>query len=149
MAGDIRSYLRMCGYDTVYVNDDSIEDLPGALSTDPPDSEIVSAVEATGRRLVTRDYQLAQQCSNTITLTTTETSARLSTLQEAGVCFKIESSPTYCGVCNGSLERAAVGNAPAYVADSIDRCWSCNRCEQYFWKGSHWEQVKQTLHHID
>ncbi|MDZ7730382.1 MAG: Mut7-C RNAse domain-containing protein [Natrialbaceae archaeon] len=52
-----------------------------------------------------------------------------------------------CGRCNGSLEPVEDGTAtPEYAPNPArEPLWQCTVCGQYFWKGSHWDDVRETL----
>ncbi len=132
MCGDLRSYLRMCGHDTVYALDRGIE----------ADDRIRSIARAEHRTLITRDRRLAERVSDAIFLTATETSDQLRTLRCSGIELAM-SDPERCGRCNGPLDRATPPQADSIPADKP--VWQCSVCGQLFWKGSHWERVRETL----
>ncbi|WP_330631132.1 Mut7-C RNAse domain-containing protein [Halocatena halophila] len=132
MCGDLRSYLRMCGHDTVYALDRGIED----------DDRIRSIARTERRTLITRDRQLAESVSDAIILTATETTEQLRTLRAVGIELTL-SEPQRCGRCNGPLERTHSPRADSIPDDNP--VWQCSDCGQFFWKGSHWEHVRATL----
>ncbi|PSQ05945.1 hypothetical protein BRC97_08230 [Halobacteriales archaeon QS_6_71_20] len=135
MLGGLASYLRICGYDAAYALDRGIED-DGALRT-------LAAEE--GRRLLTRDRDLAARTPGAVRLTEPEVVDRLRELREAGVRLEPADRPSRCGACNGPVERIGPGDdRPGYAPDE-GPLWRCLDCGQAFWKGSHWDDVAETL----
>lgn len=132
MCGGLRSYLRMCGHDTAYAPDRDVE----------ADDRVLALARAEGRTLVTRDRELGRRVPDTVVLDAHAVEAQLRELRAAGVSLDLE-RPSRCGRCNGRLERAT--GAPAYAPDGADPVWRCVDCGQYFWKGSHWADVRETL----
>ncbi|WP_336361102.1 Mut7-C RNAse domain-containing protein [Haladaptatus sp. ZSTT2] len=134
MLGRLASYLRMCGYDTVYALDRDVE----------ADDALRTIAEQEGRTLVTRDVSLAAQVPESILLREREVTDQLRELQTAGLALELE-APTYCGRCNGALAESSPETPPEYVPDGVSTLWLCVDCGQYFWKGSHWKRVGETL----
>jgi len=137
MLGRFTTYLRMCGYDTVYTLD---EDLEG-------DAEIREYATAENRRLVTRNRELAARTDGAILLESRDIETMLETLCREGFELTLPEQPQRCSVCNGAVERVGSGGrTPEYAPDSrsVD-VWRCTACDQHFWKGSHWDSVADTL----
>ncbi len=133
MCGGLRSYLRMCGHDTVYALDRGVED----------DDRVLALAREEDRTLVTRDRELGRRAPAAVVLDSRDVEAQLRELRAAGVALALEREPTRCGRCNGRLERDA--GDPEYVPDDADPVWRCVDCDQRFWKGSHWADVRETL----
>ncbi len=140
MLGGLRSYLRMCNYDTVYALDEDLE----------ADAELIAFANEEGRTLVTRDQQLATRYNPTIFLIEREVTDQLAELADAGLSLSIADEPRYCGRCNGLVESVSRDSTtPEYVPDQSEQpLWCCTACGQYFWKGSHWESVRETLEQL-
>ena len=136
MLGKLATYLRMCGYDTLYALDDDLE----------ADAAIRQRAQASGRTLVTRDRDLAASTADALLLTEREIEDQLAELQAAGVAIDLPSEPDRCSVCNGRVD-AVEGERPDHAPDGV-RVWQCRACGQFFWKGSHWEQVQETIDEI-
>ncbi len=134
MCGGLRSYLRLCGHDTAYVLD---------RLEDPDDDAIAALAREEDRRLVTRDVALAGRAEDALLVESSNVEAQLQELRVAGVELT-PAEPTYCGRCNGRLERLEVGPAE-YVPDDAEPVWVCRACGQQFWKGSHWDRMRETL----
>ena len=137
MLGKLAVYLRLCGYDAAYALDRGIE----------ADDRIASLAEAEGRRLLTRDTELAGRVDGAILLTERDPRNQLDELRGAGVELAVDDELAYCGRCNGRLESLEAGtDTPGYAPDSRETdCWRCRSCGQVFWRGSHYERMKETL----
>jgi len=139
MCGGLRSYLRMCGHDAAYALDRGVED----------DEAVIGWADEEGRTLVTRNRRLAARAeaaaSGSVLLTEREVTDQLRELADAGVSLELADPPSRCGRCNGGLERVDPDRTPGYVPDDETDVWQCVDCGQCFWKGSHWEDVRDRL----
>ena len=136
MLGRLATYLRMCGYDTVYVPDAGLE----------ADSDIRAFARAEGRKLLTRDRELGARAADGLVLTSKNIDDKLAELAAAGVELSL-SEPCRCGNCNGQLERASpAAETPEHTPDPAETdIWRCRACGQHFWKGAHWADVAGRL----
>ena len=136
MCGKLAVYLRMCGYDTAYALDRDVE----------ADDRVLALAETEGRTLLTRDRQLAERAGGLL-LTERRVEGQLRERGDVGLDLALDDEPAYCGTCNGPVE--AVGPeepTPEYAPDAHETdVWRCRHCGQYFWKGSHWDRVEETL----
>ncbi len=46
---------------------------------------------------------------------------------------------------DSSLPVGTDAERPEYVPDGREQVWRCVDCGQHFWRGSHWEQISETL----
>ncbi|WP_256465434.1 Mut7-C RNAse domain-containing protein [Halorientalis marina] len=152
MLGKLATYLRMCGFDAAYALDRGVE----------ADNRILGIARSEGRTLLTRDRRLANRRSDSVLLTSKDIDDQLRELRAAGFRLELDDSPTRCGRCNGRVEPvegtttadpAGAGRAPDppdYAPDpaAVD-CWRCRECDQWFWKGSHWDDVAARLDGLD
>jgi uncharacterized protein with PIN domain len=146
MCGKLATYLRMCGYDAAYALD-----LDVAADEDVPDDTLLAIARERGRRIVTRDRDLAARAPDAVLLETREIEDQLVELSAAGFELSIDDEPTYCGACNGPLVAVAESErTPDYAPDpeEVD-VWRCEACGQQFWRGSHWEDVAETIERVD
>ena len=141
MLGRLATYLRMCGYDTAYALDHGLE----------ADDEILHFGREHGRQLVTRDRDLAAQADDGVLLESRALDDQLQELSDAGFDLELSDSPERCGVCNGPLTAISPDTqTPEYAPDPItEETWQCEECGQYFWKGSHWDDVASRLADIE
>ena len=137
MLGKLARYLRMCGYDTAYTLDRGAE----------TDGAIGDLARREDRTLLTRDADLAARTAGALLLTERDIEAQLRELGDAGVSLSLPETPTRCGRCNGALARVdGVASTPDDTPDPAETpLWRCVECGQYFWKGSHWDDVRRRL----
>lgn len=137
MLGKLATYLRMCGYDTAYALDRDVE----------ADDAVRDLARREGRRLITRDADLAARTEGAIRLTARGIDDQLRELRAAGMTLTLPETPQRCGRCNGPLDPvAADAETPADVPDPGETdVWRCERCGGHFWKGSHWDDVRRRL----
>jgi uncharacterized protein with PIN domain len=137
MLGKLATYLRMCGYDAAYALDRGIED-----------TDTLRALATTeGRRLVTRNERLAASSEDVILLTTRDVTDQLRELSDAGFDLSLSAEPRRCGTCNAPVESVdRTEPTPEYAPDPGETSlWRCRECGQHFWKGSHWDEVAETV----
>ncbi|MFD1690225.1 Mut7-C RNAse domain-containing protein [Halolamina salifodinae] len=153
MLGKLATYLRMCGYDAAYALDRGIED----------DDAIRALTENEDRTLLTRDAQLAEQADDSLLLTERDIEDQLRELRAAGVDLSLPDKPQRCSACNGEVVSAGEvelgelsdgaevdidgdidADVPEHVPDDAEP-YRCRDCGQWFWKGSHWDDVRETL----
>lgn len=141
MLGRLTTYLRMCGYDVVYTLDEGLE----------ADEEILASADSESRTLLTRDRELAGRCDDALLLDSREIADQLAELAVAGFELDLPERPERCSVCNGTLDRVGPAHdTPEYAPDPAEvAVWQCECCGQHFWKGSHWDDVEQTLEDIE
>ena len=136
MLGKLATILRMAGWDAAYALDRGVE----------ADQAILEAAVETNRVLVTRDRQLAERAPESVLLTTREVEDQVAELRETGFTVEFD-EPTRCSNCNGRLEPVPTrASTPEYApAPSETDVWRCRECALYFWKGSHWGDVRSRL----
>ncbi|MFC7226113.1 Mut7-C RNAse domain-containing protein [Salinirubellus salinus] len=140
MLGKLAVYLRLCGYDTVYALDRDVE----------ADDAVLELAEREGRTVLTRDVHLSNRAERGFLLTERDPLDQLAELAAAGLRLEPTDEPVRCGRCNG--EMVAVGGdevTPKYAPDPTDTAqWRCTACGQVFWKGSHWDRMRETLREV-
>ncbi|WP_128477838.1 Mut7-C RNAse domain-containing protein [Halorussus pelagicus] len=135
MLGKLTTYLRMCGYDAAYALDRGRE----------TDEKLLEIARDENRLLVTRDAELAESAGGLL-LTSKDVTDQLGELADAGFALEL-SDPRRCANCNGELVAVAQADStPEYAPDPAEtETLRCPDCGQHFWKGSHWDAVKETL----
>lgn len=136
MLGKLATYLRMCGYDAAYAPERGVE----------ADDAVMALAREEGRRLLTRDAEMAARMDESILLTAMDIADQLREVEAAGLPLSVD-EPTRCSTCNGKLEPVKSGvEPPDWVPDpGAEPVWQCEDCGQYFWKGSHWKDVASRL----
>ncbi len=137
MLGKLARYLRMCGYDAAYALDHGIE----------ADDDLLALAHGERRQILTRDRQLAERAPGGIHVDGRAIDDQLRGLRREGFELTLSESPVRCGRCNGQVEPIDAGaTVPDYAPDPADTpCHRCRDCGQVFWKGSHWDDVRETL----
>jgi uncharacterized protein with PIN domain len=119
MLGSLNRWLRICGFDTKYIQN-------------APDEELLELVKNEGRVLLTRDVTLFRKASVAVRF---------------GLSLGGEMSRgTECG---GSLRSAAKGDVrdlvPSGTYSAYDEFWVCGSCGKVYWRGSHWGNIIDTI----
>jgi uncharacterized protein with PIN domain len=137
MLGKLARYLRMCGYDTAYALDRGVE----------ADDAVHDLTRREERCLLTRDAALAARTEGAIELSARDIEEQLRELDAAGVSLSLPETPSRCGRCNGPLRPVdPAAQTPADAPDPSETgVWRCKRCGGHFWKGSHWDDVRERL----
>ncbi len=134
MLGNLATHLRMFGYDAAYALDRGVED----------DDRLRDIADAEERTLLTRDEQLAARTTDALLLAERDVTEQLRELAAEGVELSLADPPTRCGACNGRLQRAPHDEAPEHVPED-PAVFRCRDCGQWFWRGSHWEDVAERV----
>jgi hypothetical protein len=137
MLGKLAVYLRLCGYDTVYALDRDVE----------ADDTILELADREGRTVLTRDVHLSTRAERGFLLNEPDPPDQLAELAAAGLRLEPTDEPVRCGRCNGTVEAVDDGEeTPGYAPDPVaEPQWRCTECGQVFWKGSHWDRMRETL----
>lgn len=137
MLGRLARWLRLLGYDTLYLGD--VED------------HVLAKVATAQRRvLLTRDTELAERkgfdkvliCSGNLREQLIQVMEELS--------LKVEGSPfSRCLVCNQRLvpvdKQSVRGEVPAYVFATQEEFVRCLGCDKVYWPGTHLDRIREEL----
>ena len=139
MLGGLRAPLRMMGYDAASAMDRGIE----------TDEAVIASAEREERLLLTRDVAVARAADRSLLLTEIDPTEQLGELAAAGFDLSLD-GPSRCSRCNGPLERIENGPVPDAAPDpTSERVWRCRDCEQCYWRGSHWENLRERIEGLD
>jgi len=138
MLGKLTTYLRMCGYDAAYSLERDVE----------ADDAVLELAVAEDRCLLTRDVALAARAPRSLLLGTRDVEDQLRELYEAGFDLSLPDEPTRCSACNGRVDRVPDDADRPEYAPAEGALWRCRDCGQYFWKGSHWADVRERLERV-
>lgn len=141
MLGKLATYLRMCGHDTAYALDRNEESADALLAW----------AREEDRRLLTRNERLAERAPAAILLTAHEPTDQLAELRAAGVTLELPEEPVRCSTCNGLVRRVGEDERrPEGVPPVEERpVWQCVDCGQFYWRGSHWADLGETLSSLE
>ena len=141
MVGKLARYLRMAGYDVIYIND--IED-----------EEILSIAKKESRTILTRDVLMLQRkdCKKgVIKSLLIKDDSLLSQLEQVKRELDLELKPKLirCLDCNTLLDEASKEDlkekVPPYVFKTQDNFLYCPDCDKYYWRGTHYDSINNVF----
>ena len=139
MVGKLARYLRMAGYDVLYINDAS-------------DEEIIKIAIKSGRIILTRDSLMLKRRvfkNGILKSVFIKYDSLIDQLKQICSILGLSLNPDLarCLVCNGSLTQVSKvkvkGKVPPYVFKSQEDFMYCNKCCHYYWKGTHYYSIKK------
>lgn len=140
MLGKLAKWLRMLGYDTVYIND-------------ADDDELVRLAVREDRVLLTRDRRLCERrmvrkrCIFVDWGTTTQQIRQVLALLHLQI--DRDAIFTRCAVCNGEIapidKQAIADRVPPYVYKMQADFGYCKYCDKIYWRGTHIKHVLEAI----
>ncbi|XGI83438.1 Mut7-C RNAse domain-containing protein [Halorutilales archaeon Cl-col2-1] len=137
MLGKLTTYLRMVGHDTVYALEIDAED----------DDSIRRHLSDDDRTLLTRDIQLSESVSPSVLIESRDIEDQLREVYETGIELELD-EPERCSVCNSVVEETGETPDRDCVPSEVETVWRCTGCGKLYWKGSHWDDVSETLERV-
>lgn len=140
MLGRLAKWLRILGYDTVYVRAGE-------------DEELINIAEQEGRILLTRDRRLARSwIVPTLLIKSEDISLQLKQVIKRYDLDLEESLFSRCPICNvevSPIDKEKIFKyIPRLVYEIYDEFWTCKNCGRYYWEGTHWENIKKKVKEI-
>jgi len=137
MLGSLAKWLRILGYDTKYVRD-------------MKDDEISKISLDEGRILITRDKLLHKKTPNSIYVENNGLEEQIKKIfKEKNLKIDENKFLTRCIVCNEKIieiEKEKVKEkVPEHIYAIQDKFYICPKCRKIYWKGSHWENMKEFI----
>jgi len=141
MVGKLARYLRMAGYDVMYINN-AIDD------------QIIKIARETDRIVLTRDSLMLTRKefkNGTIKSVYIKDEKLKNQLEQIKSDLKISLEPNLirCVECNQRLkivEKEDIKNKiPPYVYKTQQSFLYCKKCDKYYWKGTHYQHIKNTF----
>jgi uncharacterized protein with PIN domain len=132
MLGRLVTWLRLLGYDTVYI--------PHA-----DDAQLARLARAEDRVLLTRDVELTRRRGLRYLLIESERVE--AQVQQVFRAFNLSANEAFsrCAECNLPLEsvdkESVRERVPPYVFQTQDRFRRCSQCERVYWRGTHWARI--------
>ncbi len=140
--GKMAAYLRMMGFDALYSNCFA-------------DEELARISREERRILLTRDVGLLKRGAVTHGYFVRETDSRRQ-LAEAVRRFdlaRLAAPFTRCMRCNARLVAAAkgevAGQLPPHAAEAYDEFRRCPACGRVYWRGSHYDRMRELIQSLD
>jgi len=139
MLGSLNRWLRICGFDTKYVQN-------------VPDEELLELAKNEVRVLLTRDVTLFRKTLRAgLTAFLVEGEGNAGKLASVAVRFGLSLSVemSRCAECGGSLLSASKEDVrdlvPSDTYSAYDEFWVCASCGKAYWRGSHWGNIVDTI----
>jgi len=143
MLGSLARWLRLLGYDTIYLRN-------------PPDGELLSTARNQHRILLTRDRSLLEQARRLGITALNPGPAPVRGMlfrlhKQLGINLNPDPNCSRCPHCNAPLTPATPdqvkGLIPPGSLQHHSRFWQCTNpdCRHVYWQGSHWRRIRQTL----
>lgn len=139
--GALARHLRMLGFDTVWLNDIG-------------DAALAQLAADEQRILLSRDRALLmrQTVTHGCFVRPGTTNAQLTDLVDRLQLCKELAPFTRCMRCNAPLFPVAPAEVRALVPPAVSRrhseFWRCKDCAGIYWKGSHWQAMRQRVAQI-
>ena len=139
MLGHVARWLRIMGYDAIYL-------------ADADDAEMLRS--SANRILLTSDeelYRRALQQGIEAHLVSGDTLLEKLRSVVRRYDLRPDMSGSRCTACNGILKVASPEDIPSgghVVPHGDNEVWTCTSCGKFYWRGSHWKNIVQTLREI-
>jgi len=136
MLGTLAKWLRIMGYDTLYGDGD--------------DSELIKIAVDEKRVLITRDRELHNRYENSLLVEGTELENQIrSVMDSLDLRINMENALSRCTVCNTPVRKIrkdeVKGKVPPHAYETHDEFWICPDCKRIYWRGTHWENMKNFM----
>ena len=138
--GKLARLLRMLGFDTVYKNDFTLD-------------ELLKIGEDQNRILLSRNSSLSKTHTDRCFVVSDENP--FAQLKQVIQHFSLKDQLhpfSRCLVCNGVLESVPKGSVADLLqkntASYFQEFWQCSDCKRIYWKGSHFEKMLAAIQTI-
>lgn len=141
MLGKLTRFLRILGFDTLYLKDVN-------------DDELLMIAQKDNRILITRDRELYHRAikMNIRSLLITEINLKNQLSQIASklnINLDLDIAETRCPLCNTKLEKIPKyeikNKVPEKIFNLHEEFWICTKCNKIYWMGSHWKSINKTI----
>jgi len=141
MVGKLARYLRMAGYDVMYINNAS-------------DDEIIKIARETDRIILTRDSLMLTRREfkkGIIKYLFIKDDKLKNQLDQIKSDLKVSLKPNLvrCIECNRKLikvKKEEIKNkVPPYVYKTQKNFLYCKKCDKYYWRGTHYQNIKKAF----
>ncbi len=141
MVGKLARYLRMAGYDVLYKNTAT-------------DDEIIKKAVKTGRAVLTRDSLMLTRKefkNGTIKYLLIRDDKLKNQLEQIRSELGLSLKPNLirCIECNcrlaGVKKEDVKNKVPPYVYKTQKNFMYCKKCDKYYWRGTHYLNIKNTF----
>jgi uncharacterized protein with PIN domain len=148
MLGKLATWLRISGYDTLYIGDLRVDDEDEFLLKNYLDRVLITK----DRDLFTKSKKIGREA---FLVKSNNVAEQMKELKALGVKFQIVMDR--CSVCNTPLRKPTEDEALAalkemnLVKDMLEKyeLWFCENCKKLYWMGSHWVNMIRFLRKIE
>jgi len=144
MLGKLARWLRILGYDTLFVGNSSDEEVLELLERD------------NSRVLLTKDrllyVQAVKKGFEALLMEGTSIEDWLKQLQASKLIDLSQEREPRCSVCNAKLRKVSKNDVydrlPEKTRELYDFFYECSRCRKLYWFGSHWKNIRRVLKRV-
>jgi hypothetical protein len=151
MLGKLATWLRISGYDTLYIGD--------VVGEKVQDEDNYMLENLHDRILLTKDRELYRKAKKSgrkaFYISSNDVAEQLKEVKKLGVVF--QPVMDRCSVCNTPLrkpsneEAVKVMKREGISEDLTERyeLWYCEKCRKLYWMGGHWRNMVRFLRKIE
>jgi uncharacterized protein with PIN domain len=137
MLGKLAKWLRFMGHDVLY---------PKTMD----DKELIELSRWDSRLLLTRDKELAKVKNlDVLYIKSQIIDEQLKQLVSELNLSETKLEFSRCPECNDLVEyidkKDVRNKVPPGVYENQDDFWNCRNCQQYFWKGTHYNKIRDKI----
>ena len=140
MLGTLAKWLRILGYDTVYVK--NIDD-----------EKIMEIAEKEKRVVLTRDRLLARKAKESLYIEERKLEKQIEKVFEHfNLKIEVDKILSRCTICNVIVipikKEEIREKVPEHVWLNHEKFWICPKCKRVYWVGSHWNNMEDKIKNI-
>ena len=148
MLGKLATWLRISGYDTLYIGDLRVDDEDEFLLKNYLDRVLITK----DRDLFIKSKKLGREA---FLVKSNDVAEQMKELKTLGVKFQIVMDR--CSVCNTPLRKPTEDEVLTALKemnlgkDMLEKyeLWFCENCKKLYWMGSHWVNMIRFLRKIE
>ncbi len=139
MNGDIARWLRIIGFDCIYLKGDKLDD------------KLIEIADKENRILLTSDKELFKKAIYRGVETHYIEQVRLEEklkkiVDKYNLNEYIPKLEYRCPICNQKLVKATnIKKVPPKVKEKHKIILYCKNCDKYYWRGGHWKKINKIL----
>lgn len=146
MLGKLTRWLRMLGYDAIYLNDLADKDLLALAKRE--DLVLLTSDEELYRTAAMRGTETA------LVQGRTEPERLAAIAERYKLRLEIDTTISKCPTCGFAIREAEKSDVEGLVPPTTFKVyrsfWVCTnpKCAKVYWHGSHWKKIEQTLEEV-
>jgi uncharacterized protein with PIN domain len=136
--GRLAKWLRILGFDTLYMKNMR--------------EDIIEEERLAGRIILTRSGKLSSHQKGFSLIKSNCIADQIKEVNDKFLLDKQLKPFSLCVICNEPLVFAdnlkATGHVPEYVLSIVGTFWNCQKCNKFYWQGSHIKRVNETIQNL-